>query len=188
MKGWERGIFSWYQPSREPHCSKQLCWWPWLWTDCNLNSFPGRKRLLGMQCSYLDWFYTALWVLSPPFASKKWRTSKVSFGGIAALPGAKWKGSFTQSCCKELPSSSCLLPFPWRRKGFILLYAWGTAVCRCQTSLAFSGSKEGFNQWNKVRSCEFLAVNKLNIIKHTRVFLRRWIDCVCLFLQYYFTE
>jgi len=186
MKGWERGIFSWYQPSREPHCSKQLCWWPWLWKDCNLNSFPGRKRLLGMQCSYLV-LHSFVGSVSS-FCFKKWRTNKVSFGGIAALPGAKWKGSFTQSSCKELPSSSCLLPFPWRRKGFILLYAWGTAVCRCQTSLAFSGSKEGFNQWNKVRSCEFLAVNKLNVIKHTRVFLRRWIDCVCLFLQYYFTE
>lgn len=106
------------------------------------------------------------------------------------LPGANWKGRFTQNC-KAIAKSSlavaaCCLPS--KKKCFTREYSKGMAKRTCQTSLTFTGSKGGFNQWNKVRSCEFLAVNKLNVIKHTRVSLRRWIDCVCLFLQYYFTE
>lgn len=85
-----------------------------------------------------------------------------------------------QSNCKELPSSSCPVPPP-EKEWFMLECSKGTAKCTCPTSLTFPGSEEGFNQWNEVRSCEFLAVNKLNVIKHTHVSLRRWL-CIFIFI------
>jgi len=62
---------------------------------------------------------------------------------------SKMEGQIYMKLLQSNPKSSSAVAacsLPPKKKCFTLEHAKGIAKCRCQTSLTFTGSKEGFNQ------------------------------------------